>query len=103
MIGKKTACGEDIDRVLAFRCVDESMSGIGISCGDMAFVSTRQNVENGALAAVLMDESQCVIRRVERRGPFLVLRSENPNYPPVMFRREDARIIGRVQWVKKIF
>lgn len=92
--------------VAAFRCLDESMRGIGISCGDTVFVALRQEVEDGALAAIQTDENQCVIRRVERRGGVLVLKSEKPDCLPVVFKGEDvrrARIIGRVQWVKKVF
>ena len=73
----------------------ESMTGAGILPGDLVVVKKQPTVENGEIAAVLVDETEATIKRVRfRLNGGIQLCSENPDYPP--FTPENPRILGRV-------
>ena len=77
------------------RVEGESMTGAGILAGDLVVVRQQPTVENGEIAAVLVDETEATVKRVHRlSGGSLELRSENPDFPP--FRPDQLRILGRV-------
>ena len=73
----------------------ESMTGAGILSGDRVVVRAQPTVENGEIAAVLVDETEATIKRV-RFGTDgrIELLSENPEYPPLV--PDDPRILGKV-------
>ena len=73
----------------------ESMTGAGILSGDRVVVRAQPMVENGEIAAVLVDETEATIKRV-RFGTDgrIELLSENPEYPPLV--PDDPRILGKV-------
>lgn len=73
----------------------ESMTGAGILPGDLVVVRRQPTVENGEIAAVLVDEAEATVKRVNTTedGQW-ELRSANPDFPP--FVPDQARILGRV-------
>ncbi|MCQ3804783.1 MAG: transcriptional repressor LexA [bacterium] len=73
----------------------ESMTGVGILPGDLVVVRRQPTVENGEIAAVLVDEAEATVKRVRLRSEGgMELHSENPDFPP--FVPEQPRILGRV-------
>lgn len=73
----------------------ESMTGAGILPGDIVVVRSQPTVENGEIAAVLVDEIEATVKRVRYRSDGRVeLRSENPDFPP--FFPDQPRILGKV-------
>ncbi len=73
----------------------ESMTGAGILPGDLVVVRKQPSVENGEIAAVLVDEAEATVKRVRYRSDGgIELCSENPDFPP--FIPEHPRILGRV-------
>jgi len=73
----------------------ESMTGAGILPGDLVVVRRQPTVENGEIAAVLVDETEATIKRVRILSDGkLELRSENPEFPPVA--PHHPRILGKV-------
>ena len=73
----------------------ESMTGVGILPGDLVVVRRQPTVENGEIAAVLVDEAEATVKRVRLRSEGgIELHSENPDFPP--FVPEQPRILGRV-------
>ena len=73
----------------------ESMTGAGILPDDLVVVREQPMVENGEIAAVLVDETEATVKRVrflaDRR---IELCSENADYPP--FIPDHPRILGKV-------
>ncbi|MYG92832.1 MAG: transcriptional repressor LexA [Acidimicrobiia bacterium] len=73
----------------------ESMTGAGILSGDRVVVRAQPTVENGEIAAVLVDEAEATIKRVRfRTDGRLELLSEHPEYPPLV--PDHPRILGKV-------
>lgn len=73
----------------------ESMTGAGILSGDRVVVRAQPTVENGEIAAVLVDETEATIKRVRPRPDGRIeLLSENPDYPPLI--PDNPRILGKV-------
>ena len=73
----------------------ESMTGAGILSGDRVVVRAQPTVENGEIAAVLMDETEATVKRVRfRTDGRIELVSENPDYPPLV--PDHPRILGKV-------
>ncbi|HSH24183.1 MAG TPA: S24 family peptidase, partial [Massilibacterium sp.] len=76
-----------------------SMTGAGIKEGDLLLIRHQEQVENGEIAVVVIDE-QVVLKRVYRQNGDFILISENPSYPPRTFNPEidnNIRIIGRLK------
>lgn len=94
----------DIDADRVFRCVGDSMIGAHIFDGDLVFVKTGEQVENGRIAVVRI-EDEYTLKRIYRGEDYLELRSENPKYPPIIIRgeQENAEIVGKaVQFLSRV-
>lgn len=77
----------------------DSMTGAQIQEGDLLLIKQQQEVENGEIAAVVIDD-HCVLKRVYRSNNKFTLVSENPNYPPIEFdpsTDKNIRIIGKLK------
>lgn len=87
----------DIDADFVIRCGDDSMMNARLFEGDTVFVKSCEDVEDGQIAVIQIDEAYC-LRRVYHGSDYLELRSENPKYPPMFIRgtHENVKIIGRV-------
>lgn len=113
-----TACGEplhrelnetvlapaDIDADRVFRCVGDSMIGAHIFDGDLVFIKVGENVENGKIGLVRV-EDEYTLKRIYRGPDYLELRSENPMYAPIIIQGEqtNAEIIGKaVQFLSRV-
>ncbi len=73
----------------------ESMTGAGILSGDRVVVRAQPTVENGEIAAVLVDETEATIKRVRSRTDGRIeLLADNPDYPPLI--PDHPRILGKV-------
>lgn len=71
-----------------------SMIGAGIKNGDIIFVRKQDTVEDGQIAAVLI-EDKATLKRVYKFGDHIQLRSENPEMPPINVNGDsDVRILG---------
>ena len=73
------------------------MIGARIYDGDIIFVKQQDDVEDGELAAVLIDD-EAMLKRVFKLGDRMQLRSENPAYPPIMISDQDSiqvQILGK--------
>ena len=88
--------GNDADFCL--RIHGDSMINARINDGDIVFIKQQSTVENGEIAAVLINDS-ATLKRVYFLDNFSVqLRPENPKYKPMVFSKEncdDFRILGK--------
>lgn len=93
---------EGINCDFTLKCKGDSMIGARINNGDIVYIRYQEEVENGEIAAVLVDdstdESSATLKRVYLYENQIVLQAENPKYQPLVFTGEEmnkVRIIGK--------
>lgn len=110
----RISCGEPIDSPENFdgyddvpdyvhcdftlECEGDSMIGARIHDGDIVYIKQQPVVENGQIAAILIDGTEKLLKRVYFTEESITLQAENPAYPPLAFFREDMNrvsIIGK--------
>lgn len=90
--------GADIRADFCLKAKGDSMTGARIMDGDIVFIRKQSMVNNGQIAAVIIDD-EATLKRVyyyPEKGK-LMLQAENPNYEPLMYVGEELnqiRIIG---------
>lgn len=85
------------DADFALRCKGDSMVGARILDGDIVFIRQQPDVENGEIAAVLID-GEATLKRVYKQAESLVLYPENSAYAPIVLTGKDlenVRILGK--------
>jgi len=90
-------CGVDAD--FALTCKGDSMIDARINDGDLVFIKKQDTVENGAIAAVIID-NDATLKRVfyYPETQKLILQAANPKYEPFVYigaELENVRILGR--------
>lgn len=90
---------EDIDADFCLTCHGDSMSGARINDGDIVFIQQTEMVDNGEIAAVII-EDEATLKRVYYYPDKnkLVLNPENPKYEPLVYIGEELdhiHILGR--------
>lgn len=112
------ACGEPIyadNNIEGYLCVDQSddvdfaitargdsMINARIFDGDLVFIKQQSVVENGEIAAVLIDD-EATLKRFYRYNDMVILRPENPKYNELIFRQQDLvniQILGKAVFLK---
>lgn len=81
----------------ALRCKGDSMINARIFDGDLVFIRKQSDVENGTIAAVLIDD-EATLKRVYKYKNRIELRPENPTFPVLDYEGEELesiRIIGK--------
>lgn len=79
------------------RVKGDSMINARIFDGDLVFIRSQPDVENGEIAAVVIDD-EATLKRVYKSNGTLILRAENPKYLDIVFTGKDCknvRIIGK--------
>lgn len=80
------------------RVTGDSMTGIGIYDGDTVFVKSQNEAESGQVVVVRINGDAVTLKRFYHNGESVILQSENPAYPPMIFNAnncDDFRILGR--------
>lgn len=80
------------------RVTGDSMIGIGIYDGDTVFVKSQNEAESGQVVVVRINGDAVTLKRFYHNGESVILQSENPAYPPMIFNAnncDDFRILGR--------
>lgn len=75
----------------------DSMIGARIYDGDVVFIHQQLDVENGQIAAVLIDD-EVTLKYFYQYGDMVVLRSANSNYKELIYKEDDSnsiRVLGR--------
>ena len=97
--GEFVSVSDDIDADFCLRAKGDSMTGARIYDGDIVFIRRQPTVENGEIAAVIID-NEATLKRVYfyRDKNKLVLNPENPAFDPVVYigsELEEIRILGK--------
>lgn len=107
------ACGEPITAVeniedyinmpesiyadFCLKCKGDSMINARIFDGDIVYIKQQPDVENGEIAAVLIDD-EATLKRVFKHKDSLELRAENPTFSPMYYEGaelNEIRILGK--------
>jgi repressor LexA len=78
--------------LFALRVKGDSMKDVGILSGDIAVVNRQQDVTDGEIAAVLL-EDDATLKFLHRRNGAVVLSGANPLFRDIVIRRDDSRSI----------
>ena len=90
-------CTEDVDADFCLKIHGDSMIGARINDGDIVFIKKQPDVDNGEIAAVLI-EDEATLKRVYKERDSLILQAENPKYAPLVCTAEsyvECRIMGK--------
>ena len=88
------------DGVQADFCLEvqgDSMIGANIHSGDIVFIRQQGDVDDGAIAAVLVDDG-ATLKRFYRHDGAVELRPENPRYKSMIFTADNCqqfRVLGK--------
>ena len=81
----------------ALTCKGDSMINARIFSGDIVYIRQQDTVENGEIAAVLID-GEATLKRVRLFNDHISLEPENPQYRPIVLWGEEmnsVRILGK--------
>ena len=81
----------------ALTCKGDSMINARIFDGDIVYIRQQDTVENGEIAAVLI-ETEATLKRFKRLPDRIILEPENPLYDPLVYRKEEmneVRVLGK--------
>ena len=90
-----------VDADFTLQCHGDSMINARIFDGDIVCIRQQETVENGEIAAVLVDGEEATLKRVHIYPDHIVLEPENPKYRPLPFWEEDmnrVRILGKATY-----
>lgn len=79
------------------RCKGDSMIGARIFDGDLVAVRQQDDVDDGEIAAVLVDD-EATLKRVYKLENKVILRAENPTFKDMIYTASDAtniKILGK--------
>lgn len=88
---------EWVNADFALICKGDSMVDARIFDGDTVYIREQPEVENGEIAAVLIDD-EATLKRVYYQKNKIILQPENKNYEPLVYVGEeilDVRILGK--------
>lgn len=89
-------CPENVTADFALRCKGDSMINARIFDGDLVYIRQQETVEDGQIAAVLIDD-EATLKRVRKYADRLSLEPANPQYAPIVLQGEEvsrAQILG---------
>lgn len=89
--------GSNIHADFCLKAKGDSMVNARILDGDIVFIRKQDMVENGEIAAVLIDD-EATLKRFYMSNDIIQLNAENPSYAPQIYKKEDLngiRILGK--------
>ena len=97
--GEYVSLDDGVNADFALVCKGDSMVGARIYDGDIVFIRDQSIVDNGEIAAVIIDE-EVTLKRVYyyREDNKLILSPENTKYAPLVYVNEELdqiRILGK--------
>ena len=83
--------------LFALKIKGDSMINSRINDGDIVIIKKQPDVENGEIAAVLVNESEATLKKVKKyENGETWLFPANDKYAPIRIENENARILGKV-------
>lgn len=91
---------ENVSADFALRCQGNSMVDARINDGDIVYIKSQAQVDNGSIAAVLID-NEATLKRFYQQDNKVILQPENKEYQPLIYVGDeinDIRIIGKATY-----
>lgn len=73
----------------------DSMINVNILDGDIVFIKQQEDLDNGEIGAVLVEDS-ATLKRFYRMNGEVYLQAENPAYKPIVISRGEVRVLGKM-------
>lgn len=92
-----TFCNDDLRCDFALKIRGDSMTGLRINDGDVVFIRSQDDVDDGEIAVVLVND-EATLKRVYHIPNGLQLLAANPKYPPMIYTFDacdSIRILGK--------
>ncbi len=83
------------DPVFMLEIKGDSMIDAGIFDGDYVVIRKQSTAADGTIVAALIDGEEATVKRIRRLDGRVVLKAENPAYPPMVF-SDGVEILGVV-------
>ncbi|WP_312459734.1 transcriptional repressor LexA [Proteiniclasticum sp.] len=77
------------------RIQGDSMINVNILDGDIVFIRKQEDLEDGQIGAVLVNDS-ATLKRFYRNNGSVILQAENPEYKPLVISSGEVRILGKM-------
>ena len=71
------------------------MINVNILDGDIVFIRKQEDLEDGQIGAVLVNDS-ATLKRFYRNNGSVILQAENPEYKPLVISTGEVRILGKM-------
>lgn len=94
---------EEAENTLCVTVSGDSMSP-RIENGDIIQIRQQRSVDSGDLAAVLLDDANYFVKKVEYGADYIRLISLNPDYKPIVLRGAEVQrcfVLGKVMTITK--
>lgn len=81
----------------------DSMMNARIYDGDIVYIRKQNDVDNGEIAAVIIDGEEATLKRIFKINGSIILHAENPKYEDKIYSKKDAKqilIVGKAISVK---
>ena len=91
---------EQVQADFALRCRGDSMINARIFDGDLVYIQQQSIVNDGEIAAVLIDD-EATLKRVKIFPDHIILEPENPMYRPIIYwehEMDKVRILGKATY-----
>lgn len=91
---------DNVSADFALRCKGDSMIDARIYDGDIVYIKSQSQADNGSIVAVLIDD-EATLKRFYQKGNTVILQPENKNYQPMVFVGDEInnlRIIGKATY-----
>jgi repressor LexA len=93
----------DVKLDFCLKVKGNSMIGARIFDGDIVCIRRQEEVENGEIAAIQIDGEEATLKRFYKDNGRIILHSENPTVPDMVFMAKDRKtikVLGKVIYVK---
>lgn len=88
------SCPEGIQADFCLKCKGDSMIGSRIHDGDIVYIRKQSTVDNGEIAAVLID-GEATLKKVYKTSSKITLRASNPLYEDIVLDSEnEVHVLG---------
>ncbi len=101
----------NVEADFALMCKGNSMIDARINDGDIVYIKQQPIVENGEIAAVLIDD-EATLKRFYKNGDKVILKAENKDFEPLVYVNSEIdsiSIIGKatyflskVEWLRSL-
>ncbi len=83
------------DPVFMLNVRGDSMIDAGVFDGDYVVVRRQPDARDGQMVVALVDGEEATVKRLQRMDGRVILKAENPDYPPMVF-SDGVQILGVV-------